>query len=90
MKFCIALITIMVALAAPTWADDTRLPYDAIRLHTGYTIYGKATPHPRLENRTLVTFSNGGHMVLKNSEIKQVLPNSSSNDQFERRGTPEG
>jgi hypothetical protein len=89
------ILSIFLSFALPAILGDGRvegevLPYDTIQLNNGSTIYGKARPHPVRKGSTEITFSNGGTMVLKNSEIEYILPNTSAKDQFERGGLPEG
>ncbi len=77
MRF-IALLTIAL-LCWPAMASA-----DTIILINGYSIQGKASAHPVFEKtHTMVKFSNGGHVTLRNSEIEQILPNN--NDQFNNR-----
>jgi len=62
------------------------LSADTIKLTNGYTIYGKvqeAPPNMRKPDHYQVTFSNGGWLLVKKSEVKELELNNK--DQFEER-----
>lgn len=62
------------------------LSADTIKLTNGYTIYGKvqeAPPNMRKPDHYQVTFSNGGWLLVKKSEVKEFRQDNK--DQFEER-----
>ncbi len=64
---------------------------DTVILTNGYEIYGQASAHPVFqETHTIVKFSNGGQVTLKNSQIEQTLPNTKDHFEIRRNKGAEG
>ena len=75
MKILIAIFVLTFACSAYS---------DTINLMNGYTIFGKVGETPeamKKPNHYMVSFSNGGWLLLPKKEVKQITINN--RDQFE-------
>jgi hypothetical protein len=86
--------TICLFALALCWPCGSALFGDTIKLTNGYTIHGKVVDlragHPKVETHVMVSFSNGGWMLLQKHNIEAIAPDNT--DQFELRkesGGPE-